>query len=272
MTTRSAPAKVNLALVVGGPRPDGKHELVTLYERIDLVDDVTLEPSSELRVEGYTDDTIVTHALIALGRRVDRRPNWRVTIEKRIPVAAGLGGGSSDAAAALLLAGEALGLAADSEELHGVAREVGSDVPFFLAPGPQLGEGDGTSLTAVELPRDYSVLLLLPHGAIKQSTADVYASFDATHGEATFEARRAALLAALDNIKDARDLAALPRNDLATSRLASEIERAGAFRADVTGAGPGLYGLFDTEADARRASADLSHLGQTWVAFPSWYG
>lgn len=272
MTTRSAPAKINLSLVVGSRRPDGKHELVTLYERIDLVDDVTLVPSSELRVEGYPDDTIVTHALIALGRRMDQRPDWRVTIEKRIPVAAGLGGGSSDAAAALLLAGERLGRAADSEELHGVARSVGSDVPFFLTPGPQLGEGDGTSLTTVELPRDYCVLLLLPHGAMKPSTADVYASFDAAHGAAGFEARRLELLAAVDTIRDARDLAALPTNDLASSHLTSEIERAGAFRADVTGAGPMLYGLFDAETDARRASADLGHLGQTWIAFPSWYG
>ncbi len=145
-------------------------------------------------------------------------------------------------------------------------------MPFFLAPGPQLGEGDGTSLTSVDLPRDYCVLVLLPHGAVKSSTADVYAAFDAARGDEGFEARRLELLAALGDIRVARDLAKLPKNDLAVSPLAAEIERAGAFRADVTGAGPALYGLFEAEDVARRAAVDLDRLGQTWVAFPSWYG
>ena len=85
-----------------------------------------------------------------------------MTLEKRIPVAAGLGGGSSDAAAALSLANALLEEPLDGDALHGVAASVGADVPFFLTDGPQLGEGDGTTLSPLDLPRDYWALILLP--------------------------------------------------------------------------------------------------------------
>ena len=106
VTTLAAPAKINLALVVGPRRDDGKHELVTVYERIELADTLSLEPADELEVEGFPADTLVTQALTALASAAGVEPAWRITIEKRIPVGAGLGGGSSDAAAALTLANE----------------------------------------------------------------------------------------------------------------------------------------------------------------------
>ena len=96
----SAPAKINLSLVVGPVRPDGKHELVTLYQRVGLADRITLEPASVTTVHGFAADTLVTRALAAL----DAPHGWRARIEKHVPVAAGLGGGSSDAGTALRLA------------------------------------------------------------------------------------------------------------------------------------------------------------------------
>ena len=258
-----APAKINLALVVGPERPDGKHEVVTVLQRLDLHDTIELEPAERLAVEGFPDDTLVRRALEAVAGRAGAEPRWRASIEKRIPIAAGLGGGSSDSAAALRLANDVLGAPLTHDDLHELGRELGADVPFFLTEGPQLGTGDGSSLEPLELPQDYTVAILLPHGATKESTAAVYARFD---GAAGYEQRRACVEAALA----AGDLAALPPNDLASSPLAAELIARGAFRADVTGAGPALYGLFADRAAAEQAAAELSALGRTWIATTAW--
>jgi 4-diphosphocytidyl-2-C-methyl-D-erythritol kinase len=265
VSERAAPAKINLALVVGGLRPDGKHEVTTVLQRVGLADRIVLEPADRLQVSGFSDDTLVTRALALLGEAAGVDPSWAVTVEKTIPVAAGLGGGSSDAAAALVLANEQVPVPLSPDALRALAASLGADVPFFLTDGPQLGEGDGSELTPVHLPQDYTVLLLLPDEAAKGSTAAVYAAFDARGGTAGYETRRAALLAALA----ARDLAGLPTNDLASSPLADELRALGAFRADVTGAGPIVYGLFGDAAAARAAGAALGGRGRVWVVPPA---
>jgi 4-diphosphocytidyl-2-C-methyl-D-erythritol kinase len=260
-----APAKINLALVAGPLRDDGKHEVVLVYQRVDLGDRVTVEPAGRTTVEGF-DDTVVTSALSHLPGA------WRVRIEKRTPVAAGLGGGSSDAATALRLANAQLDEPLPLEELHAIAARVGADVPFFLYDGPQLGTGDGTTLEPLELPQDFAVLLLLPHGETKPSTGEVYAAFDERNGPEGFDQRAAALREALASVRRPRDLAALPPNDLASSPLADELRAAGAFRADVSGAGPTVYGLFHSTDDASRAERRLKPLGRTVLTVPAWYG
>jgi 4-diphosphocytidyl-2-C-methyl-D-erythritol kinase len=267
-----APAKVNLALVVGPLRDDGKHEVLTVLQRIDLVDRIDLDAVPELRVEGFADDTLVRDALRRLAESAGVGPHWRVRIEKRIPVAAGLGGGSSDAATALRLANETLPEPLQAEELSSLAAQLGADVPFFLADGPQLGSGDGSELEPLDLPQDFWVLVLLPHGAAKSSTAEVYAAFDARKDVPGFAERRQTLLDGLAAVKRPRDLAALPPNDLVSSPLAEELRAAGAFRADVSGAGPALYGLFHHRRDADAARRALGGLGRTWLAAPAWYG
>jgi 4-diphosphocytidyl-2-C-methyl-D-erythritol kinase len=214
----------------------------------------------------------VTSALQALARAAGVEPGWRVKIEKKIPVAAGLGGGSSDAATALRLANETLSEPLPAEDLHGVAARIGADVPFFLADGPQLGSGDGSELERLDLPQDFWVVVLLPRDAGKSSTADVYAAFDARHGVEGFAERREALVDGLAAVERPRDLAALPPNDLLSSPLAEEIRAAGAFRADISGAGPALYGLFHHRHDAAAARRTLRRLGRTWIAAPAWYG
>jgi 4-diphosphocytidyl-2-C-methyl-D-erythritol kinase len=266
MTELLAPAKLNLALVVGPKRPDGKHEVATVLQRIALADTVRLGPAEELEVHGFPDDTLVRLALELAAAHAGAEPRWRATIEKQIPVASGLGGGSSDAAAALKLANEALGGALSSDQLHGIAAELGADVPFFLTAGPQLGEGDGTELTRLDLPQDYWGVLVMPGAKGKHSTAAVYDAFDARHGASGFEQRRAELMRTLV----LGDLAALPPNDLADSPLAGELIRQGAFRADVSGAGPGVYGLFDEESQAVTASAALATRGETFVTTSGW--
>jgi 4-diphosphocytidyl-2-C-methyl-D-erythritol kinase len=267
-----ATAKVNLALVVGPLRDDGKHEVMTVLQRIDIVDRIELEEAPGLRVDGFEGDTLVTAALRELARAVGTDPRWRVRIEKTIPVAAGLAGGSSDAATALRLANATLPEPLPDAELHRLATRIGADVPFFLTDGPQLGSGDGSELAPLDLPQDFWVVLLLPRGAAKTSTADVYAAFDARHDVAGFAERRQTLLDGLARVERPRDLAGLPPNDLARSPLAEEIRATGAFRADVSGAGPALYGLFHHRRDADRARRTLRRHGRTWLTAPAWYG
>jgi 4-diphosphocytidyl-2-C-methyl-D-erythritol kinase len=264
-----ATAKLNLALVVGPRREDGRHEVATVLQRLDLADRIAVDPAPKLRVEGFPDDTLVRRALEALAAASGAGGSWEARIWKRIPVAAGLGGGSSDAATALRLANETLAEPLPGARLREVAGELGTDVPFFLASGPQLGEGTGSDLTPLDLPQDYWVVLLLPHGTSKSSTADVYAAFDGIPG---YEERRAQLERDLAEVRRPRDLAALPPNDLASSPLAEEFRSLGAFRADVTGAGPTVYGLFHHRRDAAAAERELRRRGRTWISVPTWYG
>ncbi|MDQ2982270.1 MAG: hypothetical protein M3R26_08120 [Actinomycetota bacterium] len=269
MTRAPAAAKINLSLVVGPTRADGKHEVVTIYQRVALSDRIAVERSPELRVAGFADDKLVRRALECMAD--GNGASFAARIQKRIPVAAGLGGGSSDAATALRLANALRAEPYPTDRLRTFARTLGADVPYFLEDGPQLGTGDGTELEALELPQDYWILLLLPRDAVKISTDRVYADFDARGGERGYEERRASLLAALARVKRPRDLAALPPNDLASSPLARELVELGAFRADVTGAGPTVYGLFLHGNQARAAQKRIAREGRTWLTAPAWY-
>jgi 4-diphosphocytidyl-2-C-methyl-D-erythritol kinase len=264
-----AAAKINLALVVGPRRADGKHELLTVYQRIALVDRLELRRAESVSVDGFAGDTIVRCALEALAGAGS--PTLAARIEKRIPVAAGLGGGSADAAAALALGNTLSDRRLSDDALGAIARRLGADVPFFLRDGPQLGAGDGSELTPLDLPQDYWILLVLPRGQAKASTEAVYAAFDARGGERNFGRRRDELRAVLADVRRPRDLATLPPNDLASSSLADELRALGAFRADVSGAGPAVYGLFHHRADADAARRRFGGRGKTWVTAPAWY-
>jgi len=150
----AAAAKINLALVVGPQRDDGKHELVTVYQRVALSDRIAVEHSAELRVTGFAGDTLVRQALelVADGDGT----SFAARIEKRIPVAAGLAGGSTDAATALRLANDTLAEPLELDALHRLASGLGADVPFFLHDGVQLATGDGTTLEPIDMPQEFA--------------------------------------------------------------------------------------------------------------------
>lgn len=270
MSRATAAAKLNLALVVGPLQKSGKHELATVFQRIGLADQIELEPAPALRVDGFPADTIVRRALEALAKEAGVEPGWRVSIEKNVPVAAGLAGGSSDAATALRLANETLAQPLPAARLAALAAALGADVSFFLTEGPQLGTGDGSELCPLELPQDYAVLLLRPSGVTKSSTAEVYRAFDRRGGERGFVERRTVLRAALEKVRRPSDLAILPVNDLAASPLCARLAELGAFRADVSGAGPAVYGLFERRAQAETAAEAVSESGEIWITEPAW--
>jgi 4-diphosphocytidyl-2-C-methyl-D-erythritol kinase len=270
----AAAAKINLALLVGPRRPDGLHEVVTVMQRVDLCDTVEIEPAATLAVEGYLRDTLVRSALAKLASAAGVDAAWRVKLRKSIPLTSGLGGGSADAAAALTLANRTLADPLDSASLADLAAEVGSDVPFFLTPGPKLAEGAGESLRPLELPQDYWVVVALPRFARKSSTAQVYRRFDELGGGHEFGERRSAFLDALETVRRPRDLGAFPPNDLAVpagrSPIVDELVERGAFRADVSGAGPAVYGLFHHRPDAARAARRLRPRARVWLVAPVW--
>jgi 4-diphosphocytidyl-2-C-methyl-D-erythritol kinase len=269
-----AAAKINLALVVGPRRADGLHEIASVVQRVDLCDRLELEPAPGLEVVGFPDDTLVRSALTLLASDTGVEPRWRIRLEKAIPVAAGLGGGSADAAAALRLAAGTLPEPPSADRLLGLAARIGSDVPFFLASGPKLVEGAGELLTPLELPQDFWVLLALDSTVAKRSTAEVYARYDELGGGQGFEERRAAVRSILGSCRRPRHLAALPPNDLAeaagASPLPAALVGAGAFRADVSGAGPAVYGLFHRLDAARAAEKALPRRVRSWIVAPVW--
>ncbi len=268
-----AAAKINLALVVGPQRADGLHEVATVLQRIDVCDRLELRADPGLAVEGF-DDTLVGSALASLAAEAGVTPAWHVHLTKEIPVAAGLGGGSADAAAALSLANAALSEPLPPGRLEALAASVGADVPFFLAPGPKLAEGAGERLSPLDLPQDFWVLIALPREVEKGSTAAVYARYDRLGGGPGFEQRKAELLRALEGVRRPTDLATLPPNDLAEASgaapLAAELRATGAFRADVSGAGPAVYGLFESRREARSAARRMGRSTRTWTAAPVW--
>jgi 4-diphosphocytidyl-2-C-methyl-D-erythritol kinase len=269
-----AAAKINLALLVGARRQDGLHEVATVLQRVDLCDSVTVERAPTLVVEGYRKDTLVRSALAKLAAAAGDGVAWRVRLEKRIPLAAGLGGGSADAGAALSAANRTLGQPLSDTRLADLAAEVGADVPFFLTPGPKLAEGGGERLRPLELPQDYWIVLVLPRLARKRSTADVFNRFDELATYEGFEQRRAVLLDALEAVRRPRDFAAFPPNDLAPAAgrpaVVDELVERGAFRADVSGAGPAVYALFHHRTDAERAARRLRARARVWLVPPVW--
>ncbi len=174
-----APAKVNLYLGVLGKRPDGYHDIETLFQAIDIYDDISLKKrpnGTVIEVLGHPElETAENTALRAhawLEAYIRQRLPVTIVMRKRIPMAAGLGGGSSDAAAVLLGLRALYDLDLGDDELGIGAVSVGADVPFFLKGGAAVGEGIGEKLTPIDIPRDYSVLLVNPGFPV--STARVY--------------------------------------------------------------------------------------------------
>jgi 4-diphosphocytidyl-2-C-methyl-D-erythritol kinase len=250
--TLRAHAKINLVLRLGPLRDDGFHRIATLFQRLELHDELELEPAAETVVEGF-DDTLVTRALELLGK-----PS-RVVIRKRIPVAGGLGGGSSDAAAVLRQFADERTV----DELYSIARQLGSDVPFFLS-GLEiaLGSGRGDVLQPLtDFPRTYGVVLVpSPDGL---STADVYG---ACEPNPLFLAARGDLVRGVHTARDAEGVARLVANDLEQAAVSlrpelagrlAELREAGALATAVSGSGPTVFGIFHDRLAAQRAAAGI---------------
>ncbi|WP_457600499.1 4-(cytidine 5'-diphospho)-2-C-methyl-D-erythritol kinase [Hydrogenivirga sp.] len=176
-----SPAKVNLGLWLLGKRPDGYHDILTVFHAVDLCDEVFIE-EGPLRVETSTgipmEENLVYRALSEFQRRTGRETDFSVYIQKRIPEGAGLGGGSSNVATVLKEVNRLMGELLSEEELREIAGSVSSDAPFFFRGGTQLGAGRGEVLTPVE-GLHLKVILVVPQ--VKSSTAEVYSRVESRH-------------------------------------------------------------------------------------------
>jgi len=242
--------------VVGPLRDDGKHEVLTVLQRIDLVDRIQLAEAAELELEGFAGDTLVGAALRELAQSAEVEPTWRVRIEKRIPVAAGLGGGSSDAAATLRGLRRLWRLDLDDAALAEIASGLGADVPFLLRGGTAFAGGVGDRLEPLPDLTPTWVLLYTPPYRVAEKTIRAYRALgpgdwsDGTAAAAAAAAVRTGRRPDLDRAPNAFERVAdelFP--GLAEHR--ARLSAAGAPWVRLSGAGPTLFTL-----TARRRTAE----------------
>jgi 4-diphosphocytidyl-2-C-methyl-D-erythritol kinase len=275
--TVRAPAKINLLLGVGAPRADGYHTLVTVYQALSLYDDLTVRAADELTVETevarYIDAShlpapghnIVDRAAAALAAHHGRPVGGHVRIDKSIPVAGGLAGGSADGAAALLALDRLHGLGTSDPDLFGLAAGLGSDVPFALLGGTALGEGHGEAVTPADDAGSWWWVVV--PSADGMSTPAVYRRYDELRPDLpAVPGPPEAILAALAS-GDPRRLAEALHNDLERAAfdlrpdlavLVAEGVDAGALRGLLSGSGPTCVFLCESADHARAVAGALA--------------
>ena len=271
-----APGKVNLSLFVGSRRPDGRHELITLIESLSLADELELVTRVALEDEvvcpGVEEPNIVSRALAGLRARGWGAPKVQITIRKRIPIAAGMGGGSADAAAVLRMAERLARI--DDGVVAELAPSLGADVPSQLEPGLVLGTGAGDLIEPrAPLAAHAFVIVPLPH---RLSTGAVYAEADRLglgESELEFAARLPDLWSSLSKgqclpsrllVNDLEPAAVSLCPEIAPALEAVRGAGAGADHAFVSGSGPTVAGLFWDPGSRGRAEAAAAALASRY--------
>ena len=280
--TARAPAKINLGLRVLGKRPDGYHNLLSLMVPLSICDELRFElgprgielrcPNSDLPTD---DKNLVYRAAQQVLKACQRDRGVRIELTKNIPVGAGLGGGSSDAASTLIAMNHLLDSPMERKDLHPVALKLGADVPFFLVGRWALAEGIGERLTPIEVVPTLWTVLMQPHFQVSTRWAYDNLTLTTRPNESKFNlsgdtpaGEMAASHQRLLNRRQVnfKDILPLLVNDfeplvfghypqLYDSRKA--LLAAGAKAAPMTGSGPALVGLFDSESQARAAYDEL---------------
>ena len=267
-----APAKINLHLSVLGRRADGYHDILSLFQAVSLRDEIGVALAGgdgEITISGGFDfpaeRNIISAAIRGFRRVTGLSAGFRVRVEKRIPLAAGLGGGSSDTAATLRCLLALFPGAISPSRIMDLGAELGSDVPFFLGPAAAIVEGRGERLTPLRPRTDYAVVAVHPRKGVP--TREAYEWRDACPGRG-IPLDLAAIRAAYEfgdvrqwpffNDFDEPVLARLP--EAAGAREA--LKAAGACAAGLTGSGSTVIGVFPDEAAAQRCARKLADGGR----------
>lgn len=261
-----APAKVNLFLRVLGKRPDGYHEILSLMQPVSLYDEIEVAVSDGDGIEAASDspeapggrENIAYRAASLFFDRTGVRKRVSISIKKKIPVGAGLGGGSSDAASVIMALNGLLGTGIPDRELMEMGAKLGSDVPFFFLKGPALARGRGEVLESTSLPSLYYVLI---NPGFHVPTAWVYSSLRLTKkGENNILLYSSEVFADRDGLKKAlmNDLEAVTIGRYPEiSALKEKLAEAGASGTLMSGSGPTVFGVFHSREDAMRAYRTL---------------
>ena len=296
------PAKINLLLHVKGKREDGYHDIVTVMQAIDLYDELLIEKADNLELICTSPDipsdekNLVYKAAVKLREFTGINEGARISLKKNIPVAAGLGGGSSDAAAALSGLNRLWGLGLTVETLCGLGREIGSDIPFFLRGPTAAGYGRGDELIRLSNETDYWYLLVNP--GIMISTAWVYSQVDVSADnircnrppldsenwigplvqpnlELTKEVVHIKIFLPDGLRLDGNNIWLFPYNDLegvvirrypVIKKIKDEMVASGAMCALMSGSGSSVFGVFRDRDSAERAGRNMQHYEwRTWI-------
>lgn len=273
-----APAKINLGLKILGKRPDGYHDILSIFQTVDLCDELTLSDESGPGFECESPtvprgpDNLVLRAERVLASAAGEMKPIRYTLRKRIPVGAGLGGGSSDAAAALRGLGRIYGGGASNESVLSVcAEKLGSDVPFLLKGGTAVVSGRGELIRPVDWPFDFTYVIVYPGFGV--STAWAYGrvnSYEESGGEYASLVRGLAgarsggdeFIRALLNDFEKVVFPAYPE----LGGIRSMLLKGGAAAALLTGSGSSLFGIFDEPEMALLCADTVRERGlSAWV-------
>lgn len=270
----SAPAKINLFLKVLGKRPDGYHDIFSWFQAIDLADHLEIEQTADVQITIATNspavptgpENLVYQAAQLIQERRGKPTGFRIKIWKNIPVAAGLGGGSSDAAAFIKGVDKLLGLGLNRPEMAALGLKLGSDLPFFFSRGQAAVSGRGERVQNIDLPIDYLVFLVTPPFPIRASEAYGKVRIDLTEPVAPIS---------LYNCRQAQELFVVistMANDLEPALLESYpildkigkmLEKTGASIVRLTGSGPTIFALY---GDRTTRADNLAHAigGKGW--------
>jgi 4-diphosphocytidyl-2-C-methyl-D-erythritol kinase len=276
-----APAKLNLSLEVIGRRPDGYHDLATIFQTVALSDELYLAPADDLSLECDHpelggEENLVLRAARALRALLGTDAGARLTLRKHIPIAAGLGGGSSDAAATIRGLIRLWGASVDPGELSALARELGADVPFLLWGGRALAAGVGDELEWLPDGPELQAVLYTPVAAPPDKTARAYRALAREAWSDGAVTRRLAADAGAD-VAAAPNAFESVADDLfpALAAARARMLAAGAPWARLTGAGPTLFTLVDHEAEAASIASAIGQPARVRVAptlprLPAW--
>lgn len=277
---QAAPAKVNLALDILGPRPDGYHEMRTVMQAVSLADTVSLrETAAGFSLWGVTPPegrkSLEQRAAEAFFQALDRpMPGLEVLLEKRSPAYAGLGGGSADVAALLRLLREAYCPAMPPEELERIGLSVGSDVPFCLRGGAALAEGRGERLTDLPPLPECRIVLCKPDFGLPTPEMFARLRFDGEMSHPDIDSCAAALMAgdlegAARRMGNVFESVLEPEERREIEAIKEVLLRHGALNAVMSGSGPTVFGVFSQNTGTDAASAELSRrYRQVYLAVP----
>ncbi len=266
--TLRAPAKINWFLTISGKRPDGYHEILSMMECVSLYDDIAIEEAEDIELVSDfplpTGENLVVRAADLLRERTGCRRGAKIHLRKTIPAAAGLGGGSSDAAHTMIALNRFWGLDLDLVALAAIGAFLGSDIPFFMGRKCAVVSGRGEQIHGLERQRSYPVLLVKP--SVDVSTAWAYGAY--RHEKLTKKPIDIKLFCrALEN-SDFEFLGRYAQNDLegvvaerfpVVSEILRDLSEDGALFSAMSGSGPTVFGVYPSEESAVRSSGNMKN-------------